>query len=211
MKTVGEILKQARLAKNISLENVSRETKIHVKYLKAIEENNFTALPASAFTKGFIRNYALAIKTSPDHVLAIFRRDYDQDEKGRVIPRGITQPISQPRHLFNPKTTTYIISTLAAILIGTFFIRQVVSFRSAPSLEVIEPADEIETQSPIVVKGITDPEASATINNRPVSLDSSGQFSSEVNLNPGEHTLVITTTGRSGKSRSVQRIVVVTD
>ena len=56
MKKVGELLKAARINKKLTLDDVSIDTKIQKKYLKAIEESEYGQLPAVTFVKGFIRS-----------------------------------------------------------------------------------------------------------------------------------------------------------
>lgn len=56
-ETVGRSLKRAREEKNLSLDEVSRATKIKKEFLIAIEEDRFDALPGQVFTRGFIRAY----------------------------------------------------------------------------------------------------------------------------------------------------------
>ncbi|MCP2519857.1 helix-turn-helix domain-containing protein [Candidatus Aminicenantes bacterium AC-335-A11] len=58
MYNFGEELKKEREARNISLEEISKATKIHINFLRAIEENNFEALPGEFFIKNFIKAYA---------------------------------------------------------------------------------------------------------------------------------------------------------
>jgi cytoskeletal protein RodZ len=209
MKTVGEILKKARTDKHISLESVSQRTKINLRYLKAIEDNRFSDLPASAFTKGFMRNYALSIDLNPEHILAVFRRDYDQDEKGRIIPRGITKPLNASQRAFNPTTTAILLSAVASLIITGFFIWQIIDFRSAPSLTVSEPSDQLQTTSPVTVTGKTNPEATITVNNRPVTVREDGAFSTSLPLSPGEHTLVVSARSRNNKTTLEQRTVII--
>ncbi|ADH86007.1 helix-turn-helix domain-containing protein [Desulfurivibrio alkaliphilus] len=55
---LGEKLRRARTAKGISLEEAAGATRIHTSTLRALEENNRAALPASTFTRGFVRIYA---------------------------------------------------------------------------------------------------------------------------------------------------------
>lgn len=209
MKTVGEILKKARSEKNLSLENIASETRIALRYLQAIEEGNYQHLPAAAFTKGFIQNYAKAVDLNPQNILAIFRRDYDQDDRGRIIPRGLTEPVRAPINFFNPTTTTIALSVTLGIIILAFFIRQITIFISAPNITVTEPKEFAQVTSPITVKGKTQTQASLTINNRIVNVDSEGNFTTEVNLPEGEHTLIITASSRSKKSTTIERSITV--
>lgn len=211
MKTVGEILRAARKKQGLTLEEVSKKTKITVQYLQAIEENNFKQLPAAAFTKGFITNFAKTVSVDPQNALAIFRRDYDQDERGRIIPRGMAEPVKAKLNLFTPTTTAIAISSAVALIIIVFFLRQIMIFLSAPPLEVTAPENQAQVSSPVMVQGTTKPEASLTINNQPVTVSDSGAFQAQVTLISGEHTLVIKATSRSGKSRTVHRFVTVVD
>ncbi|OGL46826.1 MAG: hypothetical protein A2161_10060 [Candidatus Schekmanbacteria bacterium RBG_13_48_7] len=71
-KSFGEYLKVERELRNISLEEVSQSTKIHVKYLKAIEENEFDLLPAETFIKGFIRSFAKSIGLDENDVILTY-------------------------------------------------------------------------------------------------------------------------------------------
>lgn len=56
-ETVGRTLKKAREEKNLSLDEVSRATKIRKEFLIAIEEDRMDALPGDVFARGFIRSY----------------------------------------------------------------------------------------------------------------------------------------------------------
>lgn len=55
---IGRRLREARLAKGISLAEVEEQTKIRRRYLEAIEAGAETVLPGDVYTKGFIRSYA---------------------------------------------------------------------------------------------------------------------------------------------------------
>jgi cytoskeletal protein RodZ len=205
MKTVGEILKKARLEKQLTLEQISRQTRIALKYLQAIEVNDYKQLPPATFTKGFIQNFAKAVDLNPINILAIFRRDYDQDDRGRIIARGLTEPVRAPVAFFNPTTTSIMLTAVIAVLIAGFFIRQIIIFASAPSISVIEPKEYAQTTSPVTISGQTQAQVALTINNRIVNVSETGQFTTQVNLPPGEHTLIITATSRSQKSTTLER------
>jgi cytoskeletal protein RodZ len=67
--TPGQKLREKRLESRKSLEQISALTKIHIKILSAIEEDRYSELPAKAFTRGFIVNYAKTLKLDPDAFL----------------------------------------------------------------------------------------------------------------------------------------------
>lgn len=58
MSSVGEILKNTREAKGITIEQVAEATSIRMLYLVAIENEQFNLVPGEVYLKGFIRNYA---------------------------------------------------------------------------------------------------------------------------------------------------------
>lgn len=58
MSSVGEMLRRERLRKDLSLEQISRETKISTRLLDAIESEHFELLPGGVFAKSFVRQYA---------------------------------------------------------------------------------------------------------------------------------------------------------
>lgn len=55
MASFGETLRRERELRRITLREVAEATKINIRYLEALERNEFTYLPGGAFTRGFIR------------------------------------------------------------------------------------------------------------------------------------------------------------
>jgi len=78
MNSFGEELKKEREARNIPLEEIAEATKIHIKFLKAIEEDNFEILPGEFFIGNFIKAYANYLGLDEREVL---NRYYDARPK----------------------------------------------------------------------------------------------------------------------------------
>ncbi len=57
-RRIGAILREARTRRGIELSEVEDVTRIRLGYLRAIEEENWDALPGGVYTRGFIRTYA---------------------------------------------------------------------------------------------------------------------------------------------------------
>jgi curved DNA-binding protein CbpA len=64
----GDFLKKIRIYKNVDINRLSEMTKISPTYLKNIEEENFSGLPALAYVRGFVFQYAKCLKLDPQFV-----------------------------------------------------------------------------------------------------------------------------------------------
>ncbi len=58
LQSIGEMLRQAREARAMSLQEVEQRTRIRVKFLQALESGDLSVLPSPIHAKGFLRNYA---------------------------------------------------------------------------------------------------------------------------------------------------------
>ncbi|AKG35152.1 helix-turn-helix domain-containing protein [Paenibacillus durus] len=69
MSELGRQLKEARLQKGMSLDDVQEVTKIRKKYLEAIETGDYKVLPGSFYVRAFIKTYAEAVGVNPDELI----------------------------------------------------------------------------------------------------------------------------------------------
>jgi cytoskeleton protein RodZ len=58
MFEIGRTLMEARERRKLSYSQAEQETKIRSRYLRALEEEDFSVLPGPTYTKGFLRAYA---------------------------------------------------------------------------------------------------------------------------------------------------------
>lgn len=65
----GEELKRERELREISLREVSESTKISLRYLQALERNDFENLPGGVFNRGFVRAYSKFIGIDPESMV----------------------------------------------------------------------------------------------------------------------------------------------
>jgi cytoskeletal protein RodZ len=68
MTTFSQELRKAREDTHVSLADISKVTRIHLKYLEALDQGLFDALP-QAYIRAFIREYAMAVGLSPTDIL----------------------------------------------------------------------------------------------------------------------------------------------
>jgi len=61
MSSFGEDLRMERVTRGIALEDITAVTKISSRYLVALEQESFRALPGGILNKGIVRGYANAV------------------------------------------------------------------------------------------------------------------------------------------------------
>ena len=86
---IGEVLKQARARAGLDIRAVEEQTKIRVKYLRALEDEEWDALPSAAYAKGFLRTYAQLLGLDGEALADAYRR---QVERGRTDPHLPRRP-----------------------------------------------------------------------------------------------------------------------
>ncbi len=87
--TVGQFLRQEREKRNISLEAISKSTRITLKNLESLEKDDFQAFSAPIFLKSFLRAYAQAIGLDPHQVIAMYEEKTEVPEESLPSKKDI--------------------------------------------------------------------------------------------------------------------------
>src|SRR5215813_3438390 len=74
MPTLGEELRRMRDERHITLTEISEATRIGTRFLKAIENDNFSVLPGGIFTRSFIRAYAKQVGMGEDEAISRYQQ-----------------------------------------------------------------------------------------------------------------------------------------
>lgn len=208
MRTVGQVLKQAREEKFYSLEEIEKSTKIRKELLKALEEGHYQKLPPPTFVQGFIKNYGKFLGLDSEKLLAIFRREFSDQKNPPRILESFINPVDNKRFKLTPAK---VISSTVLILIIIFFIYLWFEYRflvGAPFLQIYQPHDQLTVGvAQVEVSGRTDPEAKVSINNQEIAVDVNGKFTQEIKLIEAVNTITITSSSKSGKLSKIERTV----
>jgi cytoskeletal protein RodZ len=92
MESIGQYLRRHREERAMSVEEVSRATRIPVGNLERLENDHFDDLPGEVFVRGFLKAYARAVSISVDDVLA---RYTSSRRVAWVTPLPMTSPIQK--------------------------------------------------------------------------------------------------------------------
>jgi cytoskeletal protein RodZ len=82
MGSFGENLQREREMRGVTLKEISAATKISVRFLEALEKEQFGKLPGGIFNRSFVRAYASYLGLDEDHVIAEFQ--LAADPRGEV-------------------------------------------------------------------------------------------------------------------------------
>ncbi len=74
MPRVGETLRRERVNRKLTLDQISHELRIAVRFLEAIEAEEFGKLPGAIFAKSFVRQYARVLELDADDLAAEVQR-----------------------------------------------------------------------------------------------------------------------------------------
>ncbi|MCB8945517.1 MAG: helix-turn-helix domain-containing protein [Ardenticatenaceae bacterium] len=69
MDELGHILREARETKGYTLAEVQEQTRISLRFLEALEDGEYDALPTAVHVRGFLRNYARFLGLDPEPLL----------------------------------------------------------------------------------------------------------------------------------------------
>ncbi len=73
MQTLGSTIKEIRENKKLSINDVSIKTNIIAEYIEAIENDNFSILPAEVYVKGFLRNISHVLEIDSNKILLLYK------------------------------------------------------------------------------------------------------------------------------------------
>lgn len=118
MTELGNRLKEAREAKGLSLDQLQDLTKIQKRYLKGIEEGNYSMMPGKFYVRAFIKQYAEAVGIEPEELFEQYKNEipstYDNE-----LPEQLSRVQSRKNISGN---SSKILDMLPKILIGVFVI-----------------------------------------------------------------------------------------
>lgn len=145
---LGSILRQAREARGLTLEQVEEETKIRLRYLAALEEENFALLPGRFFARSFLRTYARYLGLDAEALVARFEDLYPPEEEVAPVLTTQEKDLGQVKSKRAPRLA-YALAGLACVLLLLFW--------GAAKLGQREPLRDVPPQGGGPVAGTTPP------------------------------------------------------
>ncbi len=117
LKRIGNFIKESRLSRNQSIEDLASDLKIGTHQLQAIEEGNEEKLPEKVFVKAMIRRISQKLKLDTDFIMEEFKT-----ERKEVIIEEIVEEVSKEknksRQSKNLNSVGFVIIILISGLLG---------------------------------------------------------------------------------------------
>jgi cytoskeleton protein RodZ len=115
---VGQVLREARIERGIELSEVERVTYIRVKFLRAMEEDRWEALPAPAYARGFLSTYARFLDLDDQALLDQYGRTAEGADRAEPIPHTVVQPGASTRRRPIKPAATMLTGLVVAVVLG---------------------------------------------------------------------------------------------
>ncbi|MGE8034294.1 helix-turn-helix domain-containing protein [Lysinibacillus sp. KCTC 33748] len=119
MAELGTRLKEARLSKGYSLDDLQEITKIQKRYLIGIEEGNYSIMPGSFYVRAFIKQYADAVDLNAEEILETYKSELPGTSNNQVS-QSITSSPSRRKITKGPSTK--MMEAMPKIIVGLFII-----------------------------------------------------------------------------------------
>lgn len=159
--SVGDILRRARLKRNLSIQDVEMAIRVSAQHITAIEEGRLEVLPGRIYALGFIKAYADHVGLNAEKILELLKRQ--AGEKIAPPPSLATDPIMVEDFSF---PTWRVLGLVVLLLISVFTFK---SYYTGQSYL-------LEQQIPKVPKELI---AQTTLSPKPEAIQpSAGQYSS---------------------------------
>ena len=113
MPSLGPYLSGLRQERGLSIEEMVRVTRVASYYLQALEREDFGALPAPVFTKGYIRAYCQVVGVSPDEALTRYA-----ESAGVPMPAAAGRSPSQTADSGSRRRETLLVSFVLLVGFG---------------------------------------------------------------------------------------------
>ena len=148
MAELGTRLKEARLSKGYSLDDLQEITKIQKRYLVGIEEGNYSIMPGSFYVRAFIKQYAEAVGLDAEEILETYKNELPSTPNDQVSQSMTNSP---SRRKVTKGPSNKMMEAMPKIIVALFIVVIIVAIwvlwqskNSPGTSEEVNPTPEIE-------------------------------------------------------------------
>ena len=123
MTELGTRLKEARIAKGYSIEDLQEITKIQKRYLANIEEGNYSTMPGAFYVRAFIKQYAETVGLNSDELLETYKAEIPSPANEEVAKSIPTTP---SRRTLGGRSSNKFMEIVPMIIVALFIVAIIV-------------------------------------------------------------------------------------
>ena len=152
-KTIGEVLRLARINQGLSIEELQTKTDIQMNLLEAMEADDFDQLPSPFYARSFLRKYAWAVELDERIILDA----YDSGSMITYEEIDVDEEDLSGRRRSNKKKTSYlpliyfILFALSILIFVTYYVWNYIQTQptrpSSPNYSVVSSTSSTTSSS----------------------------------------------------------------
>ena len=120
MFEIGNTLREARVRRTLTLQQVEEDIKIRVKYVQAMENEDWDVMPGVTYVKGFLRTYSTYLGLDPEVIIGEFRSRAISPAAEHHEPFGGSSVIGKP-HSHRGRNTIVIVAVVCLIALAVIY------------------------------------------------------------------------------------------
>ncbi|OPA77662.1 hypothetical protein BVG16_14550 [Paenibacillus selenitireducens] len=145
MSNLGDLLRNARLEKGMSLDEIQELTKIRKRYLEAIEDGDYKVLPGNFYVRAFVKTYAETLGLDSDEIVQMYKSDIPEPISESVS----VEPIIQKRRRSERQRQASASKWITSVLMWLFLILIVVVVYFFYIHNAKPSGEKVDTETPI--------------------------------------------------------------
>lgn len=142
---IGNTLRDARQRQGLTLQEISRATKISIHVLEAIEHNDLAAVPRGVFIRGYLRAYARQVGLNPAQIVGEYLAQHEAPPEDEELEELRIRYANRGSGRSPRSDVVIVMAGLAVLLYSLFFSRP---DRPAVSDPAVDTARVIDARVP---------------------------------------------------------------
>ena len=117
LKRIGNFIKEARISRNQSIDELASDLKIGAHQLQAIEEGNEDRLPEKVFIKAMVRRISEKLKIDSEFIMSEFKTER-KEVKVEEIVQEVSINVKEKKSNKNKNSTGFVVFILISGILG---------------------------------------------------------------------------------------------
>jgi len=178
---IADALKNLMKSKGIGPQRLASMTDVPKRFIDAILQENFDKLPARPYIRGYLFKISNVLGADNDSLWEIYRTSIEAPSSGE----SDTLPVN--RFAIKKMDSGKVVTILFVVLIVVFFALNLNRIIGKPGVDIVLP--ESTNEEILIVTGLVNPDDRLTLNGELIYTDEEGNFSKNVQMEPGLNTL----------------------